>query len=103
MTITRRTLLTVSAAGIVLGALCFVPSAKTTVDTHAADTASARAAATVPVERTDESYGSSSREFAQAGSGSGTGATPYLIGGTVLLGLGAGYVARSDRRSSSPA
>ncbi|MGW2278769.1 hypothetical protein [Streptomyces sp. NPDC001770] len=102
MTITRRTLLTVSAAGIVLGALCFVPSAKTSVDTHA-DTASARTAATVPVERTDESYGSSSREFAQAGTGSGTGTTPYLIGGTVLLGLGAGYVARSDRRSSSPA
>ncbi|MGW1462895.1 hypothetical protein ACWCWD_23105 [Streptomyces sp. NPDC001493] len=102
MTITRRTLLTVSAAGIVLGALCFVPSAKTTADTHT-DAASARTAATVPVRRTDESYGSSSREFAQAGSGSGTDATPYLIGGTVLLGLGAGYVARSDRRSSSPA
>ncbi|MCX5399354.1 hypothetical protein [Streptomyces sp. NBC_00102] len=101
MTITRRTLLTVSAAGIVLGALCFVPSAKHTDDTSS-HTASARTA-TVPVQREGESYGSSSRSFAQAGDGSSVGTTPYLIGGTVLLGLGAGYVARSDRRASSAA
>ncbi|MEU1091168.1 hypothetical protein ACFYPN_08190 [Streptomyces sp. NPDC005576] len=102
MTITRRTLLTVSAAGIVLGALCFVPSAKNTHDTSS-HTAAARTAATTPVQRENESYGSSSRSFAQGGNGSGAGTTPYLIGGTVLLGLGAGYVARSDRRTSSPA
>ncbi|WEH39973.1 hypothetical protein OG233_11000 [Streptomyces sp. NBC_01218] len=102
MTITRRTLLTVSVAGVVLGALCFVPSAKNTDDTSSR-TGPARSAGHAPVQREDESYGSSSRSFAQAGAGSGTGTTPYLIGGTVLLGLGAGYVARSDRRSSSPA
>ncbi|MFJ1592144.1 hypothetical protein ACIOD0_18095 [Kitasatospora albolonga] len=96
MSVTRRTLLTASAAGTLLAALWFVPSANATVETtpNPAGTApnAARQAAVATAQ--DDTSGP---QLAETGPGVDT--TPYLIGGTALLGLGAGFVTYSVRRS----
>ncbi|MGW6271534.1 hypothetical protein [Streptomyces sp. NPDC055060] len=114
----RRSLLTATAAGALLGGLWFVPSAnasatfrspeapeaprvvhteqhratlnsKDTADTaDSADTAAAAATAT----------SASATQDRLADTGAGVDTTPYLIGGTAFLGLGAGFVAYSVRR-----
>lgn len=87
MAITRRPLLTATAAGTLLCALWFVPSANATDDTGAAPGA-ARAA--VP--------GSGTGAAALADTGTGIDTTPYLLGGVAFLGIGAGFVTYSARR-----
>ncbi|MFJ9622291.1 hypothetical protein [Streptomyces sp. NPDC101181] len=93
MSVARRTLLTATTAGTLLAALWFVPSANATVENTpgapspaAADQADGRSA--------DD--GSGPR---LAATGPGLDTTPYLIGGTALLGIGAGFVTSSVRRS----
>ncbi|MGA4839945.1 LAETG motif-containing sortase-dependent surface protein [Streptomyces sp. G45] len=84
----RRTLLTAAAAGALLSALCFVPSAKAAPapeQRHAA-----RAAQQTPHEGT----------LADTGS---VDTTPYVAGGAAFLGLGAGFVAYSVRRERGEA
>ncbi|MFD5199834.1 hypothetical protein ACFWM7_06650 [Streptomyces sp. NPDC058375] len=92
MSVARRTLLTATAAGTLLAALWFVPSANATGE-HAAQgtppAASDRAAG-----QADDASGA---RLADTGPGLDT--TPYLIGGTALLGIGAGFVTYSVRRS----
>ncbi|WP_145499887.1 hypothetical protein [Streptomyces sp. CFMR 7] len=92
MSVTRRTLLTATASGTLLAALWFVPSANATVEATAqqADRDAAPAAAE------DTAAGP---QLAETGPGVDT--TPYLIGGTALLGIGAGFVAYSVRRSGA--
>ncbi|MEU9956060.1 LAETG motif-containing sortase-dependent surface protein [Streptomyces sp. NPDC050982] len=107
----RRSLLTATAAGTLLGALWFVPSANATGDgtaEHRTQTATTTALQTKAGDKT----GTSDAEDAQGTEGAAkstsvrtqladTGSfdtTPYVVGGTLLLGLGAGFVVYSVRR-----
>ncbi|MBQ1108499.1 hypothetical protein [Streptomyces sp. 404i] len=94
MSVARRTLLTATAAGTLLAALWFVPSANATGENGAQG---------APAATSDRTAGSpddaSGALLADTGPGPDT--TPYLIGGTALLGLGAGFVTYSVRRSGS--
>ncbi|WAU85254.1 LPXTG cell wall anchor domain-containing protein [Streptomyces sp. Qhu-G9] len=105
----RRSLLTATAAGTLLGALWFVPSAKATDDKPAeyrtqttttsmlgttADTS------TVASEETSaETTGGASTDTRTRLADTGSfNTTPYVAGGTLFLGLGAGFVVYSIRR-----
>ncbi|MEI7033190.1 hypothetical protein [Streptomyces pratensis] len=94
----RRTLLTATAAGALLAALWFVPSANATVEGAGQD-ASAVVAGRAAPEEAGAADDASGARLADTGPGPET--TPYLIGGTALLGLGAGFVAYSARRSAA--
>jgi len=95
----RRPLLTATAAGTVLCALWFVPSAKATGEEPART-----ASAVTPTSQVT----AQARAVSEATDSSGTGAqladtgspdtTPYVVGGTLFLGIGAGFVAYSMRR-----
>lgn len=83
----RRSLLTATAAGALLGALWFVPSANATAH--------------------EDGHEAGGRPAAMAGrdgggpltdAGGTVDTTPFLAAGTALLGLGAGFVAYSVRR-----
>ncbi|MEU7551227.1 hypothetical protein AB0B01_02500 [Streptomyces sp. NPDC044571] len=118
----RRPLLTALGATTLLAALWFVPSANATAPGAAGPASGAPEPATAPapapgtvtaIARTD------AQADPQAGPGSGRGAapqtagqaslaladtggidtTPYLLGGTLCLGVGAGFVTFSVRRS----
>ncbi|MFI5522978.1 hypothetical protein [Streptomyces platensis] len=123
----RRPLLTATAAGSVLFALWFVPSANATAGDDGAS-ASALRVASAPdgpgladraVSGAQETVGGSTTATSDdGGAGSGTGAdgrpagrphfladtgspdtTPYVIGGVACLALGAGLVSYSVRRT----
>lgn len=101
MSVTRRTLLTATAAGTLLAALWFVPSANATVEA-ASQSGVATASGTGPGEGAQPSAeDAAAPQLAETGPGVDT--TPYLIGGTALLGLGAGFVTYSVRRSGGGA
>jgi hypothetical protein len=96
---------TAAAAGAVLCALWFVPSANATVesDTTASQTQmqpgeSAQGLAQQSI--TSSESGSESLSLADTGS---VDTTPYLLGGTTLLGCGAALVAVAGHRSRSTA
>ncbi|KAB2592868.1 hypothetical protein [Streptomyces arboris] len=106
MSVTRRTLLTATAAGTLLAALWFVPSANATVETAsqsgvtiASGPASGTASGQGPQTAAEDP--AAAPQLAETGPGVDT--TPYLIGGTALLGLGAGFVTYSVRRSGTGA
>ncbi|MCX4905869.1 LPXTG cell wall anchor domain-containing protein [Streptomyces sp. NBC_00878] len=107
----RRSLLTATAAGTLLGALWFVPSANATGDgtaehrTQTATTTTLRteAAAEARTETSEESSTSEGNSTKSSGQAqlADTGSfdtTPYVVGGTLFLGLGAGFVVYSVRR-----
>ncbi|WP_256919816.1 LAETG motif-containing sortase-dependent surface protein [Streptomyces hilarionis] len=120
MSSARRPLLTATAAGTLLGALWFVPSANASQDapvrteTTTQVTTQARAASTTTagaLHATDASTGderalTTVRTAADTTADDGarladTGSfdtTPYVVGGTALLALGAGFVFYSIRR-----
>lgn len=79
--------MTATAAGTLLGALWFVPSANATQEAalHERTTMTSGTATTT----------GGTRELADTGSPN---TTPYVIGGTAMLGLGAAFVAYSIRR-----
>lgn len=89
----RRTLLTATAAGTLLGALWFVPSA------HATQEAPGQQTAASVQTSTDGNTGMDSAgtdtQLADTGS---VNTTPYVVGGTLFLCLGAGFVTYSVRR-----
>ncbi len=91
----RRPLLTAAAAGSLLCALWFVPSANATVEDPGSSSASSRTA--------EGSPGSGPRtEAVPDGDLADTGSvdvTPYLFGGTAFLGLGVAMVTASVRRT----
>ncbi|WP_373312518.1 hypothetical protein [Streptomyces candidus] len=115
-----RPLLTATAAGGLLAALWFVPSANATVETPRRTVqAQAAGADRAPQEQPPQPpQPPQPRQAAHTGgdsapSAAGTGAvdphlaladtgsvdtTPYLVGGTAFLGIGAGFVAYSARR-----
>ncbi|MEU1181537.1 LPXTG cell wall anchor domain-containing protein [Streptomyces sp. NPDC005820] len=103
MSSARRPLLTATAAGTLLGALWFVPSANATQDTTARTgtttqvTAQARAASTTTVTNATTASTTADDGTRLADTGSFD-TTPYVIGGTTLLALGAGFVVYSVRR-----
>ncbi|MBT2457511.1 hypothetical protein [Streptomyces sp. ISL-86] len=95
----RRSLLTALGATTLLAALWFVPSANATAPEHPAHSAAANAAAPAASNAqaaavTPEEEGALS--LADTG---GVDTTPYLLGGTLCLTLGAGFVTFSVRRS----
>lgn len=95
-----RPLLTATAAGTLLCALWFVPSANAT---STGDTASASPSpqvteqARVMSSSTSTSLDSTGQDVRLADTGSFD-STPYIVGGTACLGLGAGFVVYSVRR-----
>lgn len=99
---TRRSLLTATAAGTLLGALWFVPSANATIDRSVGHTASvttlsaaASPSPTASADTTGTAATGSGTELADTGSFD---TTPYVIGGFLFLGLGAGFVTYSFRK-----
>ncbi|MFD7936387.1 LPXTG cell wall anchor domain-containing protein [Streptomyces sp. NPDC059755] len=121
MSSARRPLLTATAAGTLLGALWFVPSANASQDTPARTgtttqiTTQARAASATTTDTTagtaaDGTTGTTARTAADTAADTtvddgtrlaDTGSfdtTPYVVGGTTLLALGAGFVVYSVRR-----
>ncbi|WP_137993708.1 LAETG motif-containing sortase-dependent surface protein [Streptomyces vilmorinianum] len=81
MSVARRPLLTATAAGTLLFALWFVPSANATDEQRVTTTQAEREAAET--------------RLAETGSPD---TTPYLIGGTGFLVVGAGFVTLAMRR-----
>ncbi|MFE7934602.1 LPXTG cell wall anchor domain-containing protein [Streptomyces sp. NPDC057456] len=125
MSSARRPLLTATAAGALLGALWFVPSANASQDTPARTgsttqiTTQARAASTTTTHTTagttaDGTTGRTTGTTAETAADTTTDitaddgtrladtgsfdTTPYVVGGTTLLALGAGFVVYSVRR-----
>lgn len=93
MASTRRPLLTATAAGTLLCALWFVPTATATGDTGGDRGTPDRTAAI-------DAMGATGADGARlADTGTGTDTTPYLIGGMAFLGIGAGFVTYSVRRT----
>ncbi|MGW7264086.1 LPXTG cell wall anchor domain-containing protein [Streptomyces sp. NPDC054842] len=113
-------MLTATAAGTLLGALWFVPSANATQDDPAqhsasmtrtsAETANSSSwpdssgtsltSTSTDVTRTSAETTGDGARLADTG---GVDTTPYVVGGTLLLGLGAGFVAYSVRRERATA
>ncbi|MEU5438082.1 hypothetical protein AB0G73_32585 [Streptomyces sp. NPDC020719] len=89
MPIARRPLLTATAAGSLLCALWFVPSANATDAPGKPQSAPAHSSAAASGPESD---------LALADTGS-VDTSPYLFGGTLFLGVGAGFVAFSVRRA----
>ncbi|MDT0612982.1 hypothetical protein [Streptomyces lancefieldiae] len=100
MSSARRPLLTAAAAGGLLCALWFIPSANAAPGTPALETAAANPSPQV-TEQARASYtataatGGTTTRLADTGSFD---STPYVVGGAVCLGLGAGFVGYSVRR-----
>ncbi|OAH13884.1 hypothetical protein [Streptomyces jeddahensis] len=108
MSAARRSLLTATAAGSLLCALWFVPSANATADKavshlqRGTSTATIRSQGAESADSSSASVGMTSSE--ESGDGArladtgGIDTTPYVVGGTLFLGVGAGFVAYSVRR-----
>ncbi|WAX78255.1 hypothetical protein [Streptomyces sp. KMM 9044] len=102
-----RPLLTATAAGTLLGALWFVPSANATSGAPARGTTptspspqvteQARVTSSTLADTSTVSYDGTVGEVRLADTGSFN-STPYTVGGTACLTLGAGFVAYSVRR-----
>jgi hypothetical protein len=88
-------LLTATAAGTLLGALWFVPSANATQDMPARTEPSVQATAQARVTTTSVETAGDGAQLADTGSPN---TTPYVVGGTLFLTLGAGFVVYSVRR-----
>ncbi|MBD2833568.1 hypothetical protein AB0K64_23570 [Streptomyces sp. NPDC053741] len=105
MSMARRTLLTTTAAGTLLCALWFVPSANATggTETRSGSTGSSAASSTVSSGEVRQASvtGELSTGDRLADTGAGVDTTPYLIGGTLSLCVGAGFVAYSVRRGGT--
>ncbi|KUJ66747.1 hypothetical protein ACZ90_34035 [Streptomyces albus subsp. albus] len=96
----RRPLLTAAAAGVMLCALWFVPSANATVarDTAPISRSGPQAERTGDTQLTGDP--DNGPDLADSGS---VDVTPYLIGGTGFLGLGVAMVTASVRRTRTEA
>ncbi|WP_328300471.1 hypothetical protein OG389_23830 [Streptomyces sp. NBC_00435] len=90
----RRSTLTALGATTLLAVLWFVPSANATGPGHA----NASSAAPAPANDRPQAAAASGPALELADTG-GVDTTPYLLGGTLCLGAGAGFVAFSVRRS----
>ncbi|MER5858093.1 MULTISPECIES: hypothetical protein [Streptomyces] len=110
MSSARRPLLTATAAGTLLCALWFVPSANASQDSSArgATTQSVTDYAAIPVTQQARAVSAASTDSGQETQESADGTeladtgspdtTPYVVGGTLFLSVGAGFVVYSVRR-----
>ncbi|GAA3974422.1 hypothetical protein GCM10022232_02060 [Streptomyces plumbiresistens] len=100
MSSARRPLLTATAAGTLLGALWFVPSANASGDQPARTEPSATPTSQVTTQARAVSTDTSSTtgEATRLADTGSFDTTPYIAGGTVFLTLGAGFVVYSVRR-----
>lgn len=94
----RRSTLTALGATTLLAALWFVPSANATAPGHASGAAAPAAAGSQVRAEAVTVLSAAETPLALADTG-GVDTTPYLLGGTLCLGLGAGFVTFSVRRS----
>ncbi|MGV4982499.1 hypothetical protein ACWC0C_30460 [Streptomyces sp. NPDC001709] len=103
MSSARRPLLTATAAGTLLCALWFVPSANASQGS-AARVSSAQSSTTQVTEQAravSQATAETAREAAEDTELADTGSpdtTPYVVGGTLFLGVGAAFVVYSVRR-----
>ncbi|WP_266394378.1 LPXTG cell wall anchor domain-containing protein [Streptomyces canus] len=88
-------MLTATAAGTLLGALWFVPSANASQDSPARTEPSPQVTAQARVTTTSTETSVDDTRLADTGSFD---TTPYVVGGTLFLTLGAGFVVYSVRR-----
>ncbi|MEU6931638.1 hypothetical protein AB4225_28760 [Streptomyces sp. 2RAF24] len=99
MSVARRPLLTATAAGTLLCALWFVPSANATDEqlpgSLARSSVSDVSDGFEGFEGFDGTDGDGEPRLAETG---GFDTTPYLLGGTAFLGVGAGFVTLAMRR-----
>ncbi|MFF4354998.1 hypothetical protein [Streptomyces sp. NPDC001530] len=106
MSAARRSLLTATAAGTLLGALWFVPSANATQDEPTPSVSASTSATTttnaVPTS-TESSTESGEGEHTQLADTGSVDTTPYVVGGTLFLGLGAAFITYSVRRERTTA
>jgi hypothetical protein len=86
----RRPVIIAAAAAGILGALYFVPNASASAQ-HTTNTP-----ASVTTRSTQKSGTAARQELADTGA---VDTTPYLIGGTAFLGIGAGLVVNASRRA----
>jgi LPXTG-motif cell wall-anchored protein len=103
-------MLTATAAGTLLGALWFVPSANATVDAPARAASAAPTTQVMTERQADagragtgsqaryETTSSSSRDAIELADTGSIDTTPYVVGGTLFLAVGAGFVVYSVRR-----
>ncbi|MET9450968.1 hypothetical protein [Streptomyces cinerochromogenes] len=105
MSSARRPLLTATAAGTLLCALWFVPSANASQDAPAREAATSSVSTQVTqvtqaravTAATTESADRAAQETELADTGAFD-TTPYVIGGSLFLAVGAGFVVYSVRR-----
>ncbi|GHG95145.1 hypothetical protein [Streptomyces lanatus] len=97
----RRSLLTATAAGALLGALWFVPSANATGGDEPGGTTPSATPSTQVTQQAraaaDDTGSGTAADTRLADTGSFD-TTPYIIGGTTFLALGAGFVTYAVRR-----
>jgi hypothetical protein len=96
----RRSLLTATAAGTLLGALWFVPSANASQDAPERAATSATQV-TQQARAMSEATAETAADAADGTQLADTGSpdtTPYVVGGTLFLAVGAGFVVYSVRR-----
>ncbi|MFE9439529.1 LAETG motif-containing sortase-dependent surface protein [Streptomyces sp. NPDC006602] len=93
-------MLTATAAGTLLGALWFVPSANATGDEPARTQPSATPTSQVTTQARAAStdIGSTTGEGTHLADTGSFDTTPYIAGGTLFLAMGAGFVVYSVRR-----
>ncbi|MET8410110.1 hypothetical protein ABZV34_18755 [Streptomyces sp. NPDC005195] len=115
MSAARRSLLTATAAGTLLGALWFVPSANAspeapaqhgsapTADPSAGTTTAATTKAATTTAGAEQAVTEPSDDHTRLADTGSVDTTPYLVGGTLFLGLGAGFVTYSVRRERTAA
>ncbi|MEU7565177.1 hypothetical protein AB0A99_04040 [Streptomyces fradiae] len=117
MSVARRPLLTATAAGTLLGALWFVPSANATGEEPAAQhprqdvsrqlaaapvsaAGAAGAAGATGATGGTSSEGRAGQELRLADTGAGADTAPYVLGGSAFLAVGVGLVAYATRRGA---
>ncbi|WP_149185146.1 hypothetical protein [Streptomyces sp. TRM49041] len=102
MSVARRPLLTATAAGTLLGALWFVPSANATGEQPAAQDSRQRSSAgdTADAPADARPHGQTGPGLRLADTGGGVDTTPYLLGGSAFLAVGVGLVSFAVRRGA---
>ncbi|KUN08461.1 hypothetical protein AQI95_08825 [Streptomyces yokosukanensis] len=97
----RRPLLTATAAGTLLCALWFVPSANASQDWARTSTEASTTQMTQQARAVSQATAETARDAADDTELADTGSidtTPYVVGGTLFLGVGAAFVVYSVRR-----
>jgi hypothetical protein len=91
----RRPVFVAAAAAGILGALYFVPNASASAE-HTTKTPESVTSASAATRTTPKTGTATRQELADTGA---VDTTPYLIGGTAFLGIGAGLVINASRRT----